>query len=206
MIEIKRISLKDAQRVCKVWHYSKTVTAGRTINYGVWQENNFVGTVIFGFGPCPTLGKSEGFKPNEICELVRVALSGKQIATSQVLAKCLKIFKKENPNIKAVYSYSDMNQDHYGTIYQATNWIYLGYKKSNHKWVNFKGEQIHNRSVKNQKVATARGLMKVPQKIKHKYVYPLTKKHKRILLKLHKPYPKKTCEGLTEQPSDQLDK
>lgn len=203
LIEIKRISLKDAQRICKVWHYSKTVTAGRTLNYGVWQDSTLVGTVIFGFGPGKTLGQSEGFKPNEICELCRVALSGKQLATSQVLAKCLKVFKKENPKIKAIYSYSDMNQEHYGTIYQATNWIYLGHVKSNPRYINFKGEEKHNRSIKSSKHAKAMGFMKVSQKIKHKYVFPLTKKHKRILSKLHKPYPKKPCEGLTEQLGDQ---
>lgn len=203
MIEIKRIARKDAERICVAWHYSKSITSGKNVYYGVWENSKNVGVVIFGYGVSSTLGLSEGFKSKEICELVRVALSGKQRVTSQVLAKCIKVFKVENPNIKAIYSYSDMNQDHYGTIYQATNWIYLGIVKSNPIYLDFSKKRIHSRHVKSIKDQKTRKLRKIKQRHKHKYVFPLTKKHKRILSKLHKPYPKKPCEGLTEQLGDQ---
>lgn len=206
LIEIKRINQKDSERICKVWHYTKTVPTGRNLFYGVWEKSNFVGVVIFGYGAGFRMGHSEGFEQKEVCELVRVALSGKQETTSKILAKCLKVFKVENPNIKAIYSYSDMNQDHYGTIYQATNWIYLGTVKSNPLYIDLQGNKVHGRHVKNKKDQIKRGLKKVKLKHKHKYIFPLTKKHKRILSKLHRPYPKKPCEGLTEQSSDQLDK
>ena len=62
----------------------------------------------------------------EVLELVRVALNGKQPCTSECVAASLKQIHKDAPQVKLVVSYADMDQEHIGTIYQATNWLYLG--------------------------------------------------------------------------------
>lgn len=187
MIEIKRISLNDAERVCRVWHYTKTCATGGRYCIGAWENKIFVGVIVFGHGACSNLGHSENFKSSEVCELVRVALSGKQKTTSQILSKAIKFFKKNNPNIRAIYSFADYNQDHVGTIYQATNWIYLGISKPSPTWIDINGKSLHNRTYDHKK---HKGYKKIMQKHKYKYIYATNKKDRKRLLKLHKPYPK----------------
>ena len=72
------------------------------------------------------LAKAFGKNSGEVLELERVALNGKQEYTSQAVAMALKQLHKDDPLCQIVVSYSDHRQKHLGTIYQATNWIYLG--------------------------------------------------------------------------------
>lgn len=45
---------------------------------------------------------------------------------SWFISKCLKLLKEDKPRIKAVISFADTTQGHNGTIYQATNFYYIG--------------------------------------------------------------------------------
>ena len=57
------------------WHYSKTMPIGKLVKYGVWENDKFVGCVIFGRGASPHIGDLYGLKQNEISG--RSVLSGK---------------------------------------------------------------------------------------------------------------------------------
>lgn len=72
------------------------------------------------------IGTPFGMAPGEICELVRVALNGKQPCTSECVGAAIRQLHRDRPQIKMIVSYADIDQQHIGTIYQATNWIYLG--------------------------------------------------------------------------------
>ena len=72
------------------------------------------------------IGSEYGLNQGQIIELVRVALNGKQVATSQVVAASIKRIKKDVPLCKLIVSYADIDQAHKGIIYQATNWYYVG--------------------------------------------------------------------------------
>ena len=76
--------------------------------------------------------------PNEIVELKRLYLDDIDVKNleSYVIAKSLKLVKDSMPEIKAVITFADDKVGHTGTIYQATNAIYLGKSPSGkHKYL-----------------------------------------------------------------------
>lgn len=166
------------------WHYSKVMPAGKLIKFGVWEDEKFIGAVIFGRGANKHIAQEFGLNQTQCVELVRVALKkGHQVTVSRVVAICLKLLRKNNPGIKIIVSYADENQGHHGGIYQAGNWLYLGARDI---WLGIRidGKVHHRRSVsakygicsleflrtkfKNVEIAKGRP--------KHKYVYLFDKK------------------------------
>lgn len=126
MITLKRASAKAIRFACLNFHYAKAVPQASDA-YNVYNEDQeWCGTIIFGTGANVNIANPFNMVRGEVCELVRVALNGKQPCTSECVGAALRQLHKDEPQIKLVVSYADMDQDHYGTIYQATNWIYLG--------------------------------------------------------------------------------
>ena len=194
MIEIQQISEKDALKSCKKWHYSKSCPP-TIVPYGVWENKKYIGCIIFGRGASYKLGKKLGFDPKVCCELVRVALSGKQnFHTTKYLSLAIKFFKENNKNIQCIISFSDLEQDHIGILYQAGNWIYTGESITPYAYFDANGKRYHTRSlrVKNEKNnITFSNIRVYRKKIKNKYryAYPLSKSARKKLNKFAKPYP-----------------
>jgi len=186
MIQISRISNKDALRTCKRYHYSKTIPCA-SVFYGIWENKKYLGLVGFGYGNSPVLGKKEGFKTGEICELVRIAMSGKQEKqTSYYVMSVIKEFKRTNKNIVAIYSFCDTGKNHIGILYQACNFIYIDRRPAPHPMYKIRGKIIHAWSIKKseKKIATV-----VPCHDKLLYVYPLCRTARKKLIKFKKNYP-----------------
>lgn len=202
-MKITKANKKATDYACKHFHYSKT-TPTVQYAYNIYNDNgDWCGVIIFGGGATPNIGKPFGLNQGEVLELVRVAMNGKQghNATSQAVGMALRQLHKDDPICKLVVSYADCDQNHYGTIYQATNWIYLG--KTNEGLRSafiINGKKIHPRSVgakggvqsiewikanwdKNAKEFITEG--------KHKYIYPFDKKLKKEWINKAQPYPKK---------------
>lgn len=132
------------------WHYSKCMPAGKLVKIGVWEDKVFKGVVIFGQGANNNLCKSFGLPQTECAELVRVALkSDHKTPVSKILKISLILLKKAFPGLKLIASYADLtNQGHFGGIYQASNWIYLGCRESKGAaYYMIKGKKVHGRSV-----------------------------------------------------------
>ena len=183
----------DAARyACENWHYSKTIPSGKMNRFGVWEDGNFIGVVLYGRPAFPSIGKPFGLDQTKIVELVRVALKHHQNAVSKIIAITLKLLKKHNPNLKLVVSFADKGQGHHGGIYQATNWIYVGEGGAQVQY-KLDGQIIHQRTlvhrfgVKFSK--NARIKKYIPEK-KHKYLMPLDDDMRNKVKPLHKPYPK----------------
>ena len=134
---------------CKRFHYSKSVPSVR-FGYSVFNaENEWCGVVLYGSGANNSIGKPFGLYQGEVLELVRVALNGKQETTSMAVGMTLKELHRQQPQIKLIVSYSDLDQDHVGTIYQATNWIYTGIMMQNStdsSWI-INGKRVHGRVI-----------------------------------------------------------
>lgn len=188
------------------WHYSKAMPSGKLIKYGVWEDEKFIGVVLYGRGANSHLGKPYNLDQTEICELVRVALYKHKTTVSQIVAKTLSMLKESNPLIRLVVSFADTEQNHKGGIYQAGNWIYLGKSlPADEYWVN--GKRYHGRSlraVRNGHKLKNDGSVNVLEwakkhldpnakmifgSSKHRYVYPLDKSMRRKVTKLSLPYP-----------------
>jgi len=200
MITLKRATREAIQYACMRFHYAKAVPSS-PYAYNVYNAAlEWCGCVIFGPGASPNLGVSVGLKQGEYLELVRVALNGKQPCTSEVVSACLRQLHKDAPEIKIVISFADKDQNHFGTIYQATNWIYLGdfgVKKAQSYII--KGKKYHNKTIHDKGLSKADLLKIDPNMVevsslgKRKYIYVFDKKLRREWQKQAKPYPKKIC-------------
>lgn len=147
---LKKASYKALQYACMKFHYAKRLPVAR-ISYSVFNNNNeWCGVISYGSGAGNTVAKNFGLPQGQCCELVRVALNGKQEQTSKALAISLRLLKKQCPLLKLVYSYADVDENHYGIIYQATNWIYLGQSEPYSNGVFINGKKMHTRSLTNK--------------------------------------------------------
>ena len=186
---------------CQNYHYSGSVPS---VQYGYNMSNpagEWCGVVCFGGGATPRIGAPYGLYPGEIMELVRVALNGKQTATSQCVATALRELHRDDPLVRLVVSYADADQGHVGTIYQATNWIYEGMKNQGARGAFIiHGQKVHPRTVGargwkqslpwlQEHIDPEAQLLRTSGK--HKYLYPFDRKMRRELMKIAREYPKK---------------
>lgn len=200
MIELRNASAKAIRFACLNFHYSKAVPSS-SYSYNVYEDGEWCGVVLFGCGATPNIGKPFGLIQGEIVELVRVALNGKQHTTSEVVAASLKRLHKDAPQIKMVVSFADADQNHVGTIYQATNWIYLGRtNEGDRSAFIINGKKTHPRTI-----GSAGGVQSLDwikknldpnatefkTKGKEKYIFCFDKKLRKQWSNKAKPYPKK---------------
>lgn len=181
-----------AKYACENWHYSKCIPKSKLVKIGAWEDNEFIGVIIFGVGATSALVKQYGLKMEQGCELVRVALRKHQSAVTKILSISLKFLKKSNPGLRLVVSFADPEQGHHGGIYQGGGWIYSGKSQASDEYI-YRGKRWQGRSFRNK----YKGMENHPDvKIvkgssKHRYLMPLDVEMKNKILKLSKPYPKR---------------
>lgn len=188
------------------WHYSRTMPIGKIVKVGAWEEGEFVGAVLFSRGACANIGKPYGLSCTECVELTRVALGDHESPTSQIVAGAVRCLRELSPGLRLLVSYADMDQGHFGTIYQAMNWIYVGeVLVGNSADYVVRGRKMHNRTVNamsegkmlegESKLDFVRRVLdpsatRYKTKGRHKYLLPLDRRTRKALKGLAKPYPK----------------
>ena len=192
---LKKASIKAIKYSTKNFHYSKRRPGTSNISYSVFNDKNeWCGCIIYGHGASPSIGKPYGLVHGQIIELVRMALNGKQESTSKALAISMKLVKKDCPTVKMIVSYADKGQNHIGTIYQATNWNYVGQSESTGHEYWYKGRWTHSKTIGDKHRMYGLKidhLKKRKTSGKIKYIYPLCPEMKLLTEKIKKPYPKK---------------
>lgn len=175
---------------CKNFHYSKSMPC-TPFGYNVYENNEWCGCIIYGRGANFNIAKPFDMVQGQVIELTRMAMNGKQSCTSKALSLSLKLVKKSCPIAKLVVSYADTEQGHIGTIYQATNWIYLGDTGISHVYIDpADGKPKHKKSLY-EKYGNLSTFEKHSLPTKHKYVYCLDRDVKKKIEKMKKPYPRK---------------
>lgn len=193
-------SHEAAKYAVEKWHYSHRMPKSKIVTIGAWEDKQFKGVVIFGYGATPEIGKPYKLKQIEIVELVRVALTKHQTPTSKIVAIALKLLKRANPGLRCVVSFADSEQGHHGGIYQATNWFYTGSEQYHAYKV--KGEIVHPRTLYDRYGVGGQSIPWLKEHIdpnaerlttaqKHKYVMPLDDAMRKQIEPLAKPYPKR---------------
>lgn len=199
-MRLERASAKAVKYACMRFHYAKRPPIA-PIGFSVFEAHEWCGVILFNRGNI-AIEKPYILSKGSVLELIRMALNGKQSSTSKALALSLKLLPSIAPLTKLVVSYADQEENHKGTIYQATNWFYEGEVKSVPLWIHPKtGKRVHNRNVtgsgignafgKKQKLYKPDELIRKEQKPKHKYIYPIDKSLIPMCKELAKPYPKK---------------
>lgn len=191
-------SFEAVKYSCEHFHYSKKVPHGKLIKHGVWEDNQFIGVLVYNNGANLEIGSPYGLEQTQICELSRIALYTHSNPVTKILSKSLKLLHEQNPGLVLVISYADPEQNHLGIIYQAGSWIYDGQKRNTYKYI-INGKLVHGRTV-HARYGTAKikylrenvdknaEMVYIPGKFK--YLFPLTKSARKRYAKIHKPYPK----------------
>jgi hypothetical protein len=206
ILKIDWATHEAAKFACLNWHYAKAIPVGKLVKVGAWENEKYIGCVIFGRGANNNMLKPFGLKADEGCELVRIALNKHETPVSKILSFALKFLKKQSPELRLVVSYADADQNHHGGIYQATNWIYDGLKnagtmgafiingkKTHPKSVHSKGIKQNINAVKKHLDPNATIFI---TKGKHRYLMPLDNEMKKQIEVLAKPYPKRDKQAM----------
>lgn len=188
---------RAARYAVEHWHYSQQLPAGNRFLVGAWEHARFIGCVVLSQGATHKLVAQWGLRPDEGCELTRVALDKHDAPVSQIVAAALRLLRERNPGLRLVVSFADPAQGHHGGIYQAGGWIYTG---TSHPAAEFvvNGKQLHARSVHakgwKQTIEWLQehvdpNARKVYPPGKHRYLMPLDKAMCRRVLRYAQPYP-----------------
>jgi len=185
------------------WHYSQRMPSGKLARFGAWEDDRYIGAVIFGSGANQHMLRPYGLDQIEGCELVRIALDRHTTPVSQIVARTLRTLKTTNPGLRLVVSFADPKEGHHGGIYQAANWVYTGETTRATAFV-VNGEQIHSRTLGHLRTAAgaksggqlewlrlnvdpdAEIVSTIP---KHRYVFPLDRRMRKQVAPLALPYP-----------------
>ena len=145
---VKEIEAKQVNSLVKEFHYSAKVVANSKLHLGIFDaDSNLIGCLQF--GP-PMNGNKTAIKLSEqlpMFELNRMVMHDNQPRNSESMAigLCIKYLKKFT-DCKWLLSFSDGKEGNVGYIYQATNWLYLGYMLSD-SFYKLDGKYMHNVSV-----------------------------------------------------------
>ena len=206
-MRLEKASYKAIKYACMNFHYAKTVPVN-TFGYSVFNEKDeWCGVILYGTGAANNIAMPFNLNQGQVLELVRMALNGKQESTTKAMSISLKILNKYLPNVKLIVSYADSEQGHMGIIYQATNWIYIGYSTDTNLIIN--GKREHRRTLGSRYGTSSIEKLKqkglkvelIKTKPKWKYIYPIDKSLIHFCKSLSKPYPKKETNAAIAQGS-----
>lgn len=208
---------KAALYACEKWHYSRKISKFKNNYIGVWEDEKYIGCVVFGNGANHNIGSPYGLTNNECIELTRIALNKHNTPVTKIVSIAFKLLKQKNPNLKLIVSYADVDQNHIGGIYQGGNWVYAGLcNVGTRSAFIIHGKKTHNKTIHSKGVIQS--LSEVKKHLdpnatefftngKHKYLYPLTDDMRSKIEPLRKPYPKRASVVHTvEQPAFQQGK
>lgn len=200
-LKIDWASHEAAKYACLNWHYSKCLPVGKLVKIGAWENDKFIGVVIFGRGANKSLGEPYKLDQTECCELVRIALTDHKTPVSRIMSIAIKLLKNIHKQLKLVISFADSEQNHHGGIYQATNWIYVGKTNSADEYL-YKGKRWHGRAFRKSLGSHLnymnKGLEIVQGSQKHRYLMPLNDEMKTKISILSKPYPKRMKQAMVD--------
>lgn len=205
-----------AKYACEKWHYSRCMPIGKLVKVGVWEDNRFIGIVIYSTGASPQLHKRFGLSRFEVCELVRVALADHEVPVTRIIRISFRFLLNLCPGLRLCVSFADPEHDHHGGIYQAGNWTYVGRSAQGLYYRLGSGRVTHNRNLAGPKgfmgkspevvqrrytERLRRGLKsgeieKIVTAPKYKYLMPLDAEMRRQIEPLAKPYPKREKQAM----------
>lgn len=194
-LKIDWASHEAAKYACEKWHYSKCIPKSKLVKIGAWENEKFIGAVIYGYGATAELGAPYGLSMQQCCELTRVALTKHISPVSKILSLSIKFLKKKCPDLRLIVSFADKTQGHHGGIYQATNWIYAGQTSQSIFYRDPNGKLWHprraSRTPNSQKHLVTDEWKEEKQEGKHRYLMPLDETMRAKIMPLAKPYPKR---------------
>lgn len=211
-MKVVKLDKKTCELFVKNKHYSRKASIF-WCGFGLVEDSMITGVVVYG-QPSPPIQK-HAFKDRDfrLYELSRLVVQSKtKNAASYLVGNSLKMLE---PKPCAVVSYADMQQQHCGIVYQATNWIYTGSTVSHDKLYLVGGVKTHPMTLRDMGItdpvrwAKENNIEMIKPAEKHRYFYLVgTKIDKKNMLnrlnyKIINEYPK--CEKQMYDDGDFID-
>ena len=145
----KPIDKKRAKRFIASYHYAKSTPSTVKMSYGLFLDDELVGVSMWGYGvrPMHTIKKLfPSLDVSEYLELNRLCLLDKMPRNSETsfIKECVNSIKKDFPKVKVLFSWADGLRGKVGYVYQASNWLYGGFIKSEF-YITKDNEVVHPR-------------------------------------------------------------
>ena len=196
---VRQATVKEARPYIAAHHYTHLMPDSTKEVFIGSYDRTLAGICVFGMGT----GKHQYLRlipdlnDGEYRELTRLWSPDNmpKNTESKLIATSLRMLP---PEVKIVLSYADPYQGHQGTIYQASNWYYIGKTQGGKKMVNHRNEEVHPRLVsmykkrhpekygnmKMDEIMKELGWKYMEGSSKHRYCYLLgNKKQRKMLLK-----------------------
>lgn len=189
MKEIKAISRKECEPYILGIHYAKRWPS-ISYAFGLFVDNILCGIITYGTPPSSTLRKGiagDIFK-NCVLELNRLCLKyNRKNEASMLIGRSIKLLPKN----KIIVSFADTEQNHYGYVYQATNFLYTGLSAKRTDWKVKGKEHLHGQTIADE----FRGIKNRAKAMREKYgdafyLKPRSRKHRYIYIHGNKTFKK----------------
>lgn len=191
--EVKRIPCKLGKEYITKNHYSHGCHNAPSPCYGLYDKEELIGCLMFAT-PCSENVRASIFgveHKNNVTELHRLhILDGTPKNTeSYFISRCLKLLRKDKPQIHGVISFSDLTEGHTGVVYKATNAYRIGHTGKSTFYLDETGRLRHPRQCGvtiTKEMAIERGWQPVKREAKNRYLFIIGSK-------TEKRYYKKIC-------------
>lgn len=176
--EVKRIPCKLAKEYITKNHYSHGCHNAPSPCYGLYDKEELIGCLMFAT-PCSENVRASIFgveHKNNVTELHRLhILDGTPKNTeSYFISRCLKLLRKDKPQIHGVISFSDLTEGHTGIVYKATNAYRIGHTGKSTFYLDETGRLRHPRQCGvtiTKEMAIKRGWQPVKREAKNRYLF-----------------------------------
>ena len=198
-LRVAPIGHTTAKAILVRHHYMHSLPGGTKLTFGVFLGSRLLGALTFGVGPMNAHRLVEGATGDDCLTLTRLWLSDElpRNSESRVLGIVLRALQRHT-SAKFLLTYADPAQGHAGTIYQATNWLYIGLSQAMPLYDLGDGRLQQSRSLAHAFGTHSVRYFKrhgveiavIPQAPKHRYVHFLDPSWRARLHILALPYPK----------------
>ena len=143
---VKEIDRSLANDLIVKNHYSKKFYNATYIHLGLFNKNDIIGVLQYGYAMNPASCSSvvDGTQKNEYLELNRMWIADDvgQYPESRAISYSIKYIKRKYPKIKWIQSFADERCGGFGIVYQACSFSYYG--EHNSTFWELEGKIYHN--------------------------------------------------------------
>jgi hypothetical protein len=199
LVLVRPIPFSAARTLIERSHYLHSMPGGTKLTFGAFVGDGLLGAISLGAGPQNAYSLVHLAKPEDCLCLTRLWLSDNlpKNSESKVIGIVLRALRRYT-EVKFVVSYADPSQGHLGTIYQATNFLYIGLSQPMPLYDLGDGKGRHSRSLAHgfgthsvkHLMSSGVKVALIEQSPKHRYIYFLDASWRARLKPQILPYPK----------------
>lgn len=205
-LEVMPISRKQAKSIILKNHYMRTFPQGAQLCFGFVDKGVPVGVCVFGYSSATEAKvKRLGLelKREQYLELQRLWISDKygHNTESYVLGQMVRQIKLHT-DVQVIVTHAGGCKKDCGIVYQACSWLYFGKEKCNDFYLTDAGEykniiaamrfgRVNSKGKSTQQIGEELfGSGRIINSFRYNYACPVSKRIRRQLAFIAKPYPK----------------